>query len=174
MKMRYLCAAIIAASCGVLGMASSSVEAATSRLTQAFVQSATINNQFEIQASQVALRNSTNDEIKDFAQKILDEHAQIASQMKTAVSNAHVSSNQATSPLDAKHRKILANLEKTSGDKFDDVFIKTQLEAHDDAVKLFRDYAKNGDNDSLRQFASQTLPTLQQHQQDAEQFKESF
>ena len=38
-----------------------------------------------------------------------------------------------------------------------------QQSAHDEAVKLFSKYSKNGDNAALKSFAQETLPTLQDH-----------
>ncbi|MGT2466424.1 DUF4142 domain-containing protein [Mesorhizobium atlanticum] len=40
-----------------------------------------------------------------------------------------------------------------------------QQDAHADAVKLFQDYAADGDNADLKTFAQQTLPTLKMHQE---------
>jgi putative membrane protein len=148
--------------------------ASTSPTTRSFVQSATIANNFEMQAAQIALRNSGNDEIKQFAQEMVDDHAQLASQMKAAVSAAHITAGQATSPLDGKHRKVLEALRTTTGDAFDDMYVKTQVDAHNDAVKLFTDYAQNGENPALKDFAAKTLPTLRHHKEQADEFKESF
>jgi putative membrane protein len=38
-----------------------------------------------------------------------------------------------------------------------------QVSAHKDAVSLFERYGKGGDNDQLKSWATQTLPTLQHH-----------
>jgi putative membrane protein len=37
------------------------------------------------------------------------------------------------------------------------------MSAHKDAVGLFERYAKGGDNEALKQWASATLPTLRLH-----------
>jgi hypothetical protein len=43
-----------------------------------------------------------------------------------------------------------------------------QLQGHQKAVDLFQNYARNGDNPHLKQFAQNTLPVLQQHLQMAQ------
>ena len=37
--------------------------------------------------------------------------------------------------------------------------------AHEKAISLFEGYAENGDNQALRQFASETLPVLRRHEE---------
>jgi len=46
---------------------------------------------------------------------------------------------------------------------FDASYLSAQLDAHKDAVALFRDYAANGPTPSLNAFAEKTLPTLEHH-----------
>ena len=65
--------------------------------------------------------------------------------------------------LDADHQKMLDDLRNLDGKQFDDAYDKDQLEGHEQAVNLFRQYARNGDNKDLRRWAAQTLPHLQQH-----------
>jgi hypothetical protein len=44
-----------------------------------------------------------------------------------------------------------------------------QVSAHKQAVSLFQRYGKGGDNDKLKEWAVQTLPTLQHHLDMAEE-----
>ena len=50
-----------------------------------------------------------------------------------------------------------------AGDQFDAAYAKAQLDAHEAAVELFENYASNGENKALQNFAVQTLPTLHGH-----------
>ena len=51
---------------------------------------------------------------------------------------------------------------------FDKTYAKQQVKAHERAVELFDDYAEEGDNAALKQFAANTLPTIKQHREQAE------
>ena len=53
-------------------------------------------------------------------------------------------------------------LEK-AGDQFDAAYAKAQLDAHEAAVELFENYASEGENKELQNFAVQSLPTLHGH-----------
>jgi hypothetical protein len=46
------------------------------------------------------------------------------------------------------------------GKEFDRAYDQMQLQAHEEAVALFSDYARNGDNTDLKTWAAQTLPHL--------------
>jgi putative membrane protein len=148
--------------------------AAASKSTGHFIQDATIGNQFEISSSRIALQNSRNDDVKQFAQQMVDDHTQIGNNLKSVISNSNVALTEPTNSLDAKHRALLTKLRKASGTDFDQKYMNAQLDAHEDAVALFKDYAKDGDNDALRSFASQTLPTLEEHQQHIKQLRASY
>jgi predicted outer membrane protein len=45
----------------------------------------------------------------------------------------------------------------------DQVFARQQIQAHEEAIALFRAYSQNGDNQELKQFAGKRLPGLEDH-----------
>ena len=65
--------------------------------------------------------------------------------------------------LDASSQKKLDNLRDTRVQAFASVYDPMLVSAHKDAVSLFERYAKNGDNDKLRDWAGRTLPALQHY-----------
>ncbi len=65
--------------------------------------------------------------------------------------------------LDSKDEKQLATLRKLNGVAFDRRYVQDQTAAHKEAVALFKKEAASGTNAQLKQFAIDTLPTLQQH-----------
>ena len=54
-------------------------------------------------------------------------------------------------------------LNKAKPEDFDKTYAKQQVKAHKRAVKLFDDYAEEGDNAALKQFAANVLPTIKEH-----------
>jgi putative membrane protein len=54
-------------------------------------------------------------------------------------------------------------LAKLSGAEFDREYIKKMVDDHETTVDKVRDEAENGKNADVKQWASTTLPTLQQH-----------
>jgi len=152
---KTLTAAVLAAALPTLALAATS--------TPDFVSKATISNLYEIETSKLALQNATRDDVKTFAQRMIDDHSKAAVDMKAALSGA--SAQNAPQALDDTHKAALDALGKTTGASFDSGYIAEQKTAHDDAVTLFTDYSKGGDDPKLKDFAAKTLPTLVAHQQ---------
>jgi putative membrane protein len=142
---------------------------AASSTTENFVRNASIGSQFEIESSKLALQKSSNPEIKQFAQMMIDDHTKASEQMKSDLKGDEAA--LASTTLDAKHQAQLDQLQKASGASFDAAYVKDQKAAHKEAIDLFSDYAKSGDDTALKNFATQTLPTLQMHQQHVKELK---
>lgn len=128
---------------------------------QDFADKAGVANMFEIESSKVALEKATSDDVKNFAQKMIDDHTKAGDDMKAAAD----SQGGITVPteLDDAHQQMLDQLNNASGDDFDQTYIQMQTDAHKQAVALFDAYSKNGEDGALKDFAAKTLPTLQQH-----------
>lgn len=129
---------------------------------QDFVTKASIANQFEIDTSKLALDRSQNSNIKSFAQRMVDDHTQTGEKLEEVLSNSN-SGAEPASDLDTKHQKMLDTLEASSDDVFDRQYISIQTKAHEEAVSLFSDYAKHGQDKALKNFANETLPALREH-----------
>jgi putative membrane protein len=129
---------------------------------------------FEIQSSKLALDRSQNDSVRDFAQRMIDDHAKAGDQLKSVVAANNLDASWIADAVDSKHQRWLDKLAKLNGADFDKEYLADQVSAHNDAVGLFKDYADKGDNAALKDFATQTLPTLQQHQQMAKDLKSGY
>ena len=44
-----------------------------------------------------------------------------------------------------------------------ETYVQQQMIAHQNTIELFQQFAEQGDNPELQQFAEQTLPILQEH-----------
>lgn len=153
---------------GLIGVVAMTVTAqAKANSTQSFVNTASIANEFEIESSQLALKKSQSDDVKKFAQLMIDDHTKTADKMKDAL--AASKAKPPTDNMDSKHEKLLDKLQSASNDNFDQQYISMQTDAHKEAVKLFGNYSRNGKDAALKDFASETLPTLKQHLEHVEQ-----
>lgn len=132
--------------------------------TQTFVQKAAMSNQFKIQTSELAVSKAQNDEVKSVARDMIKELQDTGRKLKTALDASRKDRDMSTaSVLDARHQQIIENLGKVSGAEFDRLYIEAQINAHREAVDLFRAYSQTGDDSDLKSFASQTLPALERH-----------
>lgn len=143
---------------------SSSAYAAASDATVNFIKNAAIGNKFEIDSSKIALKKSSDDDVKAFAYKMVKDHHKAAMNMKVALQNSKASETPVPVELDEQHQAQMNTLQQLSGTDFDKQYIVMQVAAHNDAVNLFQNYATSGDDQNLKLFAGQTLPTLKDHQ----------
>jgi len=129
---------------------------------QGFVEKAGQSNLFEIKSSRLALDKTKNQQVRDFAQRMIDDHQQAGQKLKSTLSDAQL---RVAPPqqLDQEHASMLEKLQSLRGADFDRTYVKMQTQGHEKTIALFEFYAQNGDNADLRQFASNLLPTLQQH-----------
>jgi putative membrane protein len=130
--------------------------------TEDFVKKVAISDMAEIQSSQLAVSRSPDADTKPFAEKMVKDHQQTSSELKTLIDNGKV---HVTLPmaLDVEHQKLLDELKAKQGKQFDQAYDHMQIEAHEQAVALFEEYARDGDNPDLKSWAMKTLPHLQEH-----------
>lgn len=135
-----------------------------------FIQKASVANEFETESSKLALDKSQNKDIKLFAQHMVTAHTKIGddlqSVLQSAKPNIKVDNN-----LDADHQRLMKKLEGESGDTFNQDYVTIQLKAHKEAVSLFTDYSKSGDDKALTDFATTTLPTMEEHLQEIQKIQ---
>lgn len=131
---------------------------------QDFVTKAAEGGMFEIQSSQLALKKSQDKDIRDFAQKMIDDHTKADDKLKSIAKKEQVPTG-----LDDEHKQMLSKLQGDNGSNFADQFKQMQVSAHQQAIELFQNYAQSGNDQQIKQFAQQTLPTLKDHLQMAQQ-----
>lgn len=132
-----------------------------------FIDEASAKGIAEIETAKLALDKSEAEDIRTFAQKMIDDHTQ-ANQKLAELASQHDDlelSDEAT-PMDKAKAMILQFRE---GDNFDQAYANNQVVAHEQTIELFREYAQNGENAELKQFAEQTLPKLEQHLKHAQE-----
>jgi putative membrane protein len=129
--------------------------------TADFVKEAAISDMFEVQSSQLAAQKS-NGATKDFATRMVADHTKTSDELKAMVQDGSLKADLPTA-LDSAHQSMLDKLKNLSGNDFDKQYHKDQDSGHKDAVSLFERYSKGGDNQKLKEWATKTLPTLQEH-----------
>jgi putative membrane protein len=114
----------------------------------------------EIADAQLALKNSSRQDVKNFAQRMVDDHTKVADQLKSIATSKGITLPGGESAADKKNTD---SLQKLNGVAFDQKYIQGQRTAHKQAVSLFAGESKSGKDTELKAFATQTLPTLQDH-----------
>lgn len=127
-----------------------------------FVAKAEEAGEFEIGSSRLAKNKSQNAAVKQFADQMITDHTAAAEKLRAVAQLQGVGADKANA-LTPAHQADMERLEKATVSEFDALYVDMQRKAHEDAVALFRSYADGGKDAKLKQFAIETLPTLEQH-----------
>ena len=123
-----------------------------------FIKTAALSDWFEIQSGRLAIEKAQGAEVKDFARHMVEDHTKSSEKLKAAAGNVPIPAE-----LDEKHAALMRQLQTASGAEFDRIYLGMQKNAHAEAVSLFEQYSKAGDDAKLKQFAQETLPVIKRH-----------
>ena len=125
-----------------------------------FVKDAALGGLTEVELGKLAEEKSSNDQVKQFAQKMIDDHTKAGDQLKKIATQDNMT---LPTGLDSKHQARIDKLSKLSGPVFDKAYVKDQLKDHESDVREFTAESQSGSDPNVKAFASTTLPVLQQH-----------
>ena len=135
-----------------------------------FLKQAALDGMTEVELGKVAEQKASSADVKQFAQKMVDDHTKANEELKQAASKQNISVPDA---LDSKHQSQIDKLSKLSGEDFDKAYAKEQVKNHQSDVKEFTAEARSGNNAGVMAFASSVLPTLQEHLEMAKNLNKS-
>lgn len=144
--------------------------AAQAPTTENFVKAVAIGDLFEIQSGQLAADKAQNDDVQSFGKQMVDDHTETSDDVKELIEDEEIKV-ELPSNLDDQHQAKLDKLKGLSGNQFDKEYVRTQIDAHQKAVALFESYATAGENGDLKKWAGDTLPTLKEHLEDAQNLR---
>lgn len=155
----------IAAAFTVAGLASVSSGQNKSRLTTTesrFVAQAYQGGLAEVRMGQLAVQNASSKNVKDFGQKMVDDHTAANRSLSDLASKKHV-----TLPTDvsAADRAELNRLSKLHGMEFDRQYIAAMVRDHRKDVAEFERESARATEPDLKSWLNSTLPTLKGHLQ---------
>lgn len=159
MKYKHLSGALIAGSC-MFFLMSGPVAAQSTRADTEFVREAAMGGMTEVELGRLAVQKSSNDKVKEFGQKMIDDHSKADDKLKSIATKDSIA---ILSDLDVKHRATVNRFSKMSGTEFDRIYVREMVGDHEAAVATFEKEAAKASNPDLKSFASDTLPTLREH-----------
>ena len=125
-----------------------------------FLKDAAMGGMTEVELGKLAAQKGSSEDVKQFGQKMVDDHTKANDQLKEVATKESI---QVPDALDSKHQSRVEKLSKLSGADFDKAYVKDQLKDHQQDVGEFQREAQNGSDPNVKQFASATLPVLQEH-----------
>jgi len=122
----------------------------------------------EVKMGELAQQKGTNATVKDFGKRMVEDHTQANDKLKQVASQQNI---KLPAKLDKHDQRVYDKLSQLSGEQFDRAYARDMVRDHENDVSSFRQEADNGQNNQIKDFASQTLPTLQEHLKLAQQMQ---
>jgi len=151
-----------------MGKSKASSAQSTSGLSpadQKFIKEAADGGLAEVELGQLATEKGSSDDVKKFGQRMVDDHGKANDQLKQIASSKGVDLPSEPSP---KNKATKDRLSKLSGQQFDKAYMTDMLQDHKKDVAAFQRESTSGRDQDVKSFATQTLPTLQDHLKDAQ------
>ena len=139
-------------------------------MDKAFVKKALEGSMAEVQMGQLALQKSNDDQVKQFAQRMVDDHGKMQEQLKPAAEQMGVKVPDGPSK---GQMKSMEKMKALSGDAFDQAYIKDMVKDHKGDDSDFKMEAQSTQNPQLKQLVMQGDQTIQSHLQQIEQIAKS-
>lgn len=137
---------------------------------QAFVSKALEGGNAEVQLGQLAQQKSQSSDVKEFGEKMVQDHTQLGEQMKPIAQQLGV---KESTKLAKKDRELVAKLQTLSGQEFDDAYIRAMVKDHKQDLNEFKEEASTTQNPALKQVAQQGSQVISQHLAMIEQIAQS-
>ncbi len=171
--------------------------------SQQFVSDAAVGGMKEVFLSEAALDESTNADIKSFANRMVKDHNAANKKLMKIAQNEGLSfpptntfsaddpnwSNPLiTNPENVKGAEALTmtnfpyrtdyldvkRLQSLNGDQFDQAYLSNMVSDHAQAVSEFETASQSLSDPKLKKFADKTLPTLQKHSKMAQELNDKY
>src|SRR5947207_12247201 len=130
----------------------------TNKADRQFLTEAGSANLMEIELGRRAATNASSDRVKEFAQRMVDDHTKANDDLKNVVGRLGVTLPATMSKTD---RQKIDRLSKLRGADFDRAYMLAMLKDHEADVQKFSRESEKATDPDVKDFASKTLPTLE-------------
>lgn len=141
-------------------MQSGNRSASLNAVDRQFAVKAAQSDMTEIQTSQLALKRSQNQQVRQFAQEMIQQHTQSSNKLKPLAAQKGITLPKS---LGAENQALLNKLMKLSGAQFDQAYMSGQTKAHAKTQAIYQNELKQGQDPGMKAFASQVLPIVTAH-----------
>jgi putative membrane protein len=133
-----------------------------------FLMEAAQDSRKEVELGNLAKERGSSSEVKEFGERMVEDHNKALEKLKTTASEVNVT---LPDDLQAKNKSTVDRFAKMSGDEFDKAYMKHMVQDHKKAVNKFDKTSKKAQNESVKNYASETLPVLREHLEEAQKIQ---
>jgi putative membrane protein len=158
--MKRLTVALTVALFGVAGTCVLRADDAKVEADSKFLKEAASGGMLEVKLGELAVQQAQNPEVRRFGQRMVNDHTKAC---KGLMSLADKNGVTLSKTLNSKHEAVLTKFKDMKGTDFDRAYMANMVKDHEEDVADFTKEAKNAQSSAVRDFATKTLPTLEEH-----------
>jgi putative membrane protein len=128
-----------------------------------FIKKAMQGNLAEVQMGELTLQKSSNDQVKQFARNMIDDHTKLNEKMRNIALQLKV---EIPTEPSKKDKSLMSKMQGLSGTAYDQAYIKEMVKDHKQDLNEFRMEASNG---NVKDAAAEGSKVISEHLQMAQQ-----
>jgi len=127
---------------------------------QRFVNEAAQGGMVEVELGQLAQKNGSSDQVKEFGQEMVTDHTKLNDELGNA---AKKEGFQVPTDLSAKQRAQIQSLSKVSGKKFDSKYAQLMVKDHTEDLAAFKKAKSTTGKPELKKAIADAIPVIEHH-----------
>ncbi len=124
-----------------------------------FVTKAASSGMAEVELGRLAAAQAKSDDVRKLGQKLADDHAKANERLTEAAKKAGLT---VPTKLASDHQQVVEKMKEAKAD-FDREYVKHMVKSHEAGTKLFKQASQEAKHAEIKDFAKDTLPTLEEH-----------
>ena len=128
-----------------------------------FVFAADVNRK-EIELAKLAQQKSTNAEVRAFAEILFNDHTKAMADLEK---NAQLKNISLPTALSEDGKEAYDKLSKEKTEDFDKKYVDMMVDGHEKAIKKMEKASEEANDEEIRMWAADMLPTLKTHHNEA-------
>jgi putative membrane protein len=132
------------------------------------IESASTNLR-DIEISRHASENAQNDQVRDFADRVVNDKMRINTQLQSLAADKGISLPQV---MDENQREDVADLREQTEEEYDQEYLDMITSSFDDEIDRLEGLAEDSEDEEIRNWAQTSLHNLNQLKDEAERLQE--
>ena len=137
-----------------------------SAIDKIFVKKVMQDSITEVQLGELTLKKTSDDKVKEFARKMIDDHTKLNEQMRPVAQHLGV---DVPTEGSKKDKSLVSKMDGLSGGAYDQAYIKEMVKDHKQDLSSFHMEASNASDPGVQDAAEQGSKTIAEHLQMAQQ-----
>jgi putative membrane protein len=127
---------------------------------ETFVMNAAKGGMAEVELGKLAAEKGASEYVRKFGQRMVDDHSKAGDQLKAIAQRKNIAW---PTDIDANEKALHDRLSKLSGEAFDRSYMQAMVDGHTKVANEFRTESRAGKDADVKAWATQTLPTVEEH-----------